>query len=642
MTVCELAQCCGVTPEQVQSALETQNILLLSLDIALSSEKLKNYYKIIQKIPGAKVVPEFESGYVSKPVPQPIPDPVPQPTPEERHLRLLSRDYVVFTYMALRKSGSTALIQLIVRLQSERKVSTRMVAVSQCIDEVMKAAETDTSIQLLAEYLKVLQNHRRLYLLKGTVAEENRVIGDFLLRQPYTKTILIVGVNRSLRTFVAAQNRKIRNERKNKGRTDYVEIYERDVGKQGRLTNPNNQLVVFESTNGKPKTNLSEAPLPMSGSIPGAGENVYMNIRKEWKPVKLGESIHSGGEGVIYKLESFPVENIQKETRCAKIFKEANRSELKITKIEMMCRSFYKMRNVDVPIMERISWPEALLYNEEYEPVGYIMKLFENVTPFSHYNARTFPTLIPNISKANQITMAVNLAELVDFMHYHNVILCDINKGNVLFDKNQQAYLVDLDSAQIADSEVCYPSNVGIPEFLSPEHIDDRTFSFIRKKADDVWILQMLLFFLLTPAGTPYSVATDMNEKDIIRQGMFPFQSGLNRASDDIAGGKGGIWHTVYSHFPRFLKELFWESFHGDGKYFHEARRQDANVWLNAMVRYQNELPQLIERDSESGKYLPERPIKYVRSKNSSHVVSYENGDLDELLRNLKTIPWET
>ena len=45
--------------------------------------------------------------------------------------------------------------------------------------------------------------------------------------------------------------------------------------------------------------------------------------------------------------------------------------------------------------------------------------------------------------------MAVNFAELIDFMHHNNVILCDINRDNILYDKDLVAYLVDLDSDRL-------------------------------------------------------------------------------------------------------------------------------------------------------------------------------------------------
>lgn len=278
--------------------------------------------------------------------------------------------------------------------------------------------------------------------------------------------------------------------------------------------------------------------------------------------------------------------------------------------------------------MERIAWPEKIIYNEHEEPIGYIMNLFEGTTPFSDFAYDTFEEIIPGVKKKHQVTMAVNFAELIDFMHHNNIILCDINRGNVLFDKNQMAYLVDLDSAQIADQNYFYPSNVGIPEFLSPEHIYDKTFSFKRKKADDVWILQMLLFHMLTPDGDPYATSKDFDdEREIIAKGYYPYQAKNNAAEPPI---KGSVWHMIVGHFPLFVKEMFWNSFHGKGAFFHEADRKSSWDWLNTMVRYQECLPDMVKSDAESGKYMPTAYRKHIQSQDKVNIIG---GSLDDLLK---------
>ena len=195
--------------------------------------------------------------------------------------------------------------------------------------------------------------------------------------------------------------------------------------------------------------------------------------------------------------------------------------------------------------------------------------------------------------------------------------------------------MVDLDSAQIADDKWYYPSNVGIPEFRSPEHIYDDDFSFRRKKADDVWIMQMLIFHMLTPDGDPYAGSRDFDdERDIIAKGYYPYQAGNIGAEDQI---KGSIWHMIVSHFPKFLKELFWNSFHGNGKYFHEETRRSSLDWLRTIVRYQEALPGIVKVNPESGKYLPESYPKQVQSKGNVKINAGDSDmELEDILEQLK------
>lgn len=201
---------------------------------------------------------------------------------------------------------------------------------------------------------------------------------------------------------------------------------------------------------------------------------------------------------------------------------------MKIKKIELMCSKFGRLRAMDPLTLDHIGWPEKMLYNSSGEPVGYIMSFFNGTIPFINFVSKNFDTLISGCDKTHQVTMAVNFSALIDFLHHNNVILCDINRGNVLIEpKEIQVYLVDLDSAQIADRNYCYPSNVAVPEFLSPEHVYDDNFTFRRTKADDIWIMQMLLFRMLTPNAEPMLSSEDVeDDRDLIRRGLYPYQGG--------------------------------------------------------------------------------------------------------------------
>lgn len=106
--------------------------------------------------------------------------------------------------------------------------------------------------------------------------------------------------------------------------------------------------------------------------------------------------------------------------------------------------------------------------------------------------------------------------------------------------------------------------------FFPPnEHIYDKDFLFRRKKADDIWIMQMLLFRMLTPNAEPMQSFADVDdERELIRQGLYPYQGGAHRAEEGI---RGTIWHRIVSRFPSYVKEMFWESFNGQGRYFSET-----------------------------------------------------------------------
>lgn len=634
-TVRSLANLYGITVDQAIQALEDNNIIILSEDMPITNpQKLARFSQIISSV---RVTPVPSSGnstqanttqnsqnnYTTPPrntSQQPRTNrhggshPTGNGDAEERQRQYLSRDYVIFTHMALRKFQTANILRQVIELKASRKTKTKIVVCSEAVDYVTKAAKDDDRLQTMADSLDALKRYNMLTILPGRISEENHSISSFIKERNLSDSILIVGVNRSLSTFVYFRNKNNQSDR------TYVKIFERDVTGKGFLANPLKQMVAFEDPADKSPAPFSDAPVKLTSPIPASGQYVYYKQKGNLTPLLLENEIGGGGEAYIYKVYS--------GTKCAKIFKAESNSELKMKKIALMCSKCNLLKGIDTPIMERIAWPEKMLFNEHEEPIGYIMNLFEGTVPFSKYSYATFEKYIPNVNKSHQVTMAVNFAELIDFMHHNNIILCDINRGNVLFSDNQMAYIVDLDSAQIADSEYFYPSNVGIPEFLSPEHIYDKTFSFKRTKADDVWIMQMLLFKMLTPNGDPFAAAQQVNdEREYVAKGLYPYQAGNKAAEEDI---RGSVWHIIISHFPRFVKELFWNSFNGNGSYFHEKDRKPAIVWLNTMVRYQECLPEMVKSDPESGKFKPSEYRKHVHSQGT---VDITGGSLEDLLK---------
>ncbi len=664
-TVKSLARMYGVSLDEALDALEKNNILVLSADIAIAEEKLPRYSKVLAELKETGGNPEpakkksfmeklqeategdiqqkqaatqriggsqqnFQSGgkqYAGyRKSQESMKDTSRTGTrtstrtshqdENERQKQLLSRDYIIFTHMALRKPVAADIITEAISVKITRKTDTTLVVCAEAVEFVMEAAKKDSSIKRVADALESLKKYNMFTVLPGKISEENHAISTFIKGRNLSDSIIVIGINRGLSTFIYSRNKA--NEKDQM----YVRIFERDINAKGWLVNPKNQMATFVNPGDKKKSPLSDAPKHLEGEIPVSGQYVFMKSKNGYEPVLLENELGHGGEANVYKVFS--------GTKCAKIFKNESNSELKMQKVAIMCSKYGLLRMIDTPIMERVAWPEEMLYNEKAEPVGYVMKLFKDTTAFSEFAYDTFEEIIPRVEKKHQITMAVNFAELIDFMHHNNVILCDINRDNILYNKDLVAYLVDLDSAQVADDNWYYPSNVGIPEFRSPEHIYDDDFSFCRKKADDVWIMQMLIFHMLTPDGDPYAGSRDFDdEREIIAGGYYPYQAGNIGAEDQI---KGSIWHMIVSHFPKFLKELFWNSFHGEGKYFHEETRRSSLDWLRTIVRYQEALSEIVKTSPESGKYLPESYSERVQSKGS---VKINSGDLDVELEDL-------
>lgn len=615
VTVRSLAAEYNVPVAKVIEALEEQTgTIILAADMPIVDDnRLKTYRRVISRLaPNPSSDNDNNNGNNNNKS-----NKVPGKT-VKRHIEIpiqeLGRDYVIFTYMGLRKPSASEILRQVILIKISKKTKTQIVLCKEAMDQVMVAAQSDDNLKKTVESFQTLEQHRMLEILPGRISEENHSISTYIKKKKLSDSIIIIGFNRSLDAFVFSRNKR------NESNKHYVKILQADVTNSGKLIVPDKRNAAFYDAKGRPRCDLSTSPNTLIGGIPGLGENAYYQQKGSLYPVVLEKVLGDGGEAIIYTIFG--------GTKCAKIFKAGSNSPMKMRKISTMCSRRTSMENIDASIMERIAWPEKCLYNTNGEAIGYIMKLFKDTHCLSEFGYDTFEELIPGVNKFHQITMAVSLTELIDFLHHNNIILCDINKDNVMFDKNQSAYIIDLDSAQFADQNCYYPSNVGFPEFLSPEHIYDHDFSFLHTKADDVWILQMLLWGILTPMGNPYAGSCS-DEKLAVAKGLYPYQAGARAADTEI---KNTPWHMIVSHWPRSIKEIFWESLHGDGKYFHEADRRGARSWLNTLVAYQEIYPNHIKGDPESAKFMPERYRKYERNPKKA---DESDMSLNELLKRL-------
>ena len=640
-TLRTLAARYGVPTEVAIAEMKARGIIVLSPDMSISPAKLARYANVILEIKSSQPAPHptqptphptqpaVKPAFRPKPrstEQQPTAKPVSQrnhtneqhggtPDYDERQRQLLSRDYVIFTYMALRKPGTSHLLMQLADLRVRRKTRTKIVVCSASMEYVKKKAATCDEVRKISDSLEILMEYGMLTVLHGRISEENKTISTFIKERELSESILIVGISRSLHTFVNHRNSS------NQGDRTYVMVFERDVNSKGFLVNPQKLAVAFESADGKAEAPYSDRARSLTLPLPEQGDNVYVKEADGGlTPIRLEDGIGKGGEARVYKIAS--------GTKCAKIFSANSNSDMKIKKVSLMCEKYTLMQRIDAPILDRIGWPEKMLYNSAGEEIGYVMNLFSDTVAFDRYSYDKFSEFIPGVEKMHQVTMAVSFAELIDFMHHNNIILCDINRGNILFDSDQAAYLVDLDSAQIADDKYYYPANVAFPEFLPPEHVRDDDYSFKRTKADDIWALQVILFRILTPNGDPFATSRDYDDDEkVIEKGYYPYQSQNNPAEEAV---KGSVWHMIVHHFPGFLKNVFWHSLNGNGDFFRAENRRNSTSWLNNMVRYQETLPGMIATDPESGKFIPERYREKTAGKADIGIV---NGNLDALLK---------
>lgn len=321
-------------------------------------------------------------------------------------------------------------------------------------------------------------------------------------------------------------------------------------------------------------------------SIPGEGSSLTAERDGVRKPVKLIESVASGGEGTIYTTSIQGV--------VAKIYKPDKLDQAKFKKLSLMMT-----KSIDC---EGICFPLALLYNQRGEFVGYLMRQARGKElQRCVFIPQLLKKAFPDWTKTDTVTLCVTILKKLKYLHDRNIILGDINPNNILVVSPTEVYFVDTDSYQIEG----FPCPVGTINYTAPEIQRKEYSSFLRTLGNERFAVATLLFMIMLPGKPPYSLQGGENQIDNILNGDFAYASG-SRSS-----GKApeGMWRFCWSHLPRYLKDDFYETFRKGGEHSTEKTRYSTGDWLKKFEYYLELLKsgKLADQDAMSMDIFPSR-----------------------------------
>lgn len=121
-------------------------------------------------------------------------------------------------------------------------------------------------------------------------------------------------------------------------------------------------------------------------------------------------------------------------------------------------------------ITYRICWPKEILYDSNHVFQGFLMKrvpqgylqLGRSVLLISRPEVQK--SILPEWNRETLVQVASGFAKLLEILHENNVLMGDVNAGNIMVHpKNPwNVYLVDCDSYQIADIFPCPVGKEGV------------------------------------------------------------------------------------------------------------------------------------------------------------------------------------
>ncbi|MET4639592.1 hypothetical protein [Mycetocola sp. 2940] len=296
------------------------------------------------------------------------------------------------------------------------------------------------------------------------------------------------------------------------------------------------------------------------GTIPSVGHKVHFTSPSGSGSVVLDELLGEGGEGAAYAVDG---------DRVVKIFDRDHVTHHRRAKVEQ-----FASRNL---FSEGICFPEAVVTNDAGEFVGYMMPRAHGHEFRVIMNPRRFLKAFPGWTKADLVDVCISFLEKVSYLHSLNVIVGDINPKNVIVDASKNVWMIDADSWQVDG----YPCPVGTPMFTSASALGRPYAESLRTNEEELFAIATMLFMILITGQFPYArTGSDGDIARLIKDGNFAFQVGERSNRDQPEGN----WKYMWSHMPRALKEMFWNTFHRDGQRY--TSPPPAEEWLRAFRQY--------------------------------------------------------
>jgi DNA-binding helix-hairpin-helix protein with protein kinase domain len=229
----------------------------------------------------------------------------------------------------------------------------------------------------------------------------------------------------------------------------------------------------------------------------------------------LGPRIGAGGEGTVFNVVGSP-------ELAAKIYDQPGKRP-PLHQEAKLCAMISLTRQ---DLLDVTAWPTATLHERPSGRFcGFIMRKLKELTEIHClYSPAHRKAVFPHADWRFLVHTAMNCAAAFDTIHGCDVVVGDVNQGNVSVSANGLVTLLDCDSYRVQK----YPcSEVGIDLFTPPE-LQGRSFHGVDRTTNhDRFGLAVLVFYLLFmnrhPFAGQYIGAGEMTIGQAIKQHRFAY-----------------------------------------------------------------------------------------------------------------------
>lgn len=305
---------------------------------------------------------------------------------------------------------------------------------------------------------------------------------------------------------------------------------------RGRTVETQNKIFKFKLET----KNVNQEPIVHYPITTESKEGDTVSLVNAKKKVKLGSLIGAKGEGSVYHLGKYHV---------AKIFYQDKFTSNKLMKIDLLIKGASQDK--------KIAYPVDFLLNSKKEIVGYVMPKASGMPLQRLFSISEIQQNFPKWRLSHLLQLSWSLTSAVKKIHQQNLIIGDLNGGNILVENEYNVTVIDTDSFQVND----YPSDVGMVEYTREIHMDSLEGSGFKKllksKYDDLNALSIVIFQILHTGQLPYNhVNGEESYIDNIKKGFFPYECS-GQSSSSVPDASRKQWAMT----PKPLKEYFCKVF---------------------------------------------------------------------------------
>lgn len=283
--------------------------------------------------------------------------------------------------------------------------------------------------------------------------------------------------------------------------------------------------------------------------------------------IRVGHELGRGGEGVVYELAN-------RLDQVAKIYLAPidSQKEAKLQAMVSQCTA---------ELTGLAAWPSDLVLDQKRRIAGLIMKRVTGFRPVHElYTPKSRLQEFPKANWAFLVHAATNVARAFAAMHSHQIVIGDVNHGNVLVDDHAMCVLIDCDSFQVSSNGNRFLCEVGVSAYTPPELQGKDFATIVRTENHDNFGLALLIFHLLLMGRHPFAGrflgSGEMPVERAISEYRFAFSA--NRKALQMESPPNSL---ALSDLPQGMASMFEQAFSSAGT--QDSGRPQALRWIEAL-----------------------------------------------------------